>query len=592
MTDTTIATAPAAPAPGTNPAAPKPHPTASLYVGDLNNDVTEGVLFELFNQVGPVASIRVCRDTLTRRSLGYAYVNFHSVVDAERALDTLNNTGIKGRPCRIMWSQRDPSIRKSGVGNIFIKNLDPAIGHKELHDTFSAFGNILSCKVATDEKGGSRGYGFVHFETAEAAESAIQMVNDMMIGTKKVFVGHFRPRKEREQEKETSWTNVYIKNLDSEVSDDKLTEIFSAHGPVSSAVTMRGQDGRPKGFAFVNFDRHEDAVKAVDALHGSTIGSQKLWCGRAQKKAEREAELRKKYEQMKMDRLTKYQGINLYIKNLEDEVNEERLRKEFAAFGDIKSVKIMQDEKAISRGFGFVCFSTPEEANRAITEMNGRVLQGCTKPLYVALHEPREVRRHRLAARVAQGRGKGPRGAVPQTGVPGPIYGYYPGATPQGFVYPQQLIRGGRPTWGPQQAYPNYMAMPMPQASQAPRAAGAVAGTAAPAAPAARGGRAPAGGRGGRAGQSQARPQAPELLLSQLVQYPADQQKMLLGERLYRLIERTQPQLAGKITGMFLDSGWSVEELFELTQQEDKLNAKTQEAVKVLEDAGQVHAEQ
>eukprot|EP00441_Pelagodinium_beii_P039430 CAMPEP_0197633948 /NCGR_PEP_ID=MMETSP1338-20131121/10185_1 /TAXON_ID=43686 ORGANISM="Pelagodinium beii, Strain RCC1491" /NCGR_SAMPLE_ID=MMETSP1338 /ASSEMBLY_ACC=CAM_ASM_000754 /LENGTH=92 /DNA_ID=CAMNT_0043205717 /DNA_START=1 /DNA_END=275 /DNA_ORIENTATION=+ len=83
---------------------------ASLYVGDLHLDVTEAMLYEIFNSVGPVASIRICRDNLSRKSLGYGYVNFHSVGDAERALDTLNYSSIKGRSCRIMWSQRDPSL--------------------------------------------------------------------------------------------------------------------------------------------------------------------------------------------------------------------------------------------------------------------------------------------------------------------------------------------------------------------------------------------------------------------------------------------------------------------------------------------------
>ena len=68
---------------------------------------------------------------------------------AERALDTMNYELIKGRPMRLMWSQRDPSLRKSGVGNVFIKNLDKSIDNKSLYDTFSVFGNILSCKVST-----------------------------------------------------------------------------------------------------------------------------------------------------------------------------------------------------------------------------------------------------------------------------------------------------------------------------------------------------------------------------------------------------------------------------------------------------------
>jgi polyadenylate-binding protein len=280
----------------------------------------------------------------------------------------------------------------------------------------------------------------------------------MLLNDKKVYVGHHISRKvghhilgctlshlfikERQsklEEMRSQFTNLYVKNIDPEVTQDEFVELFARYGSVTSAVVQFDDDGRSKGFGFVNFENHEQAQAAVDGLHDFEYKSRKLFVSRAQKKAEREDELRKTYEAAKQEKMSKYQGVNLYIKNLEDDIDDEKLRGEFEPFGTITSCKVMCDEKGTSKGFGFVCFSSPDEATKAVAEMNNKIIG--TKPLYVSLAQRREVRRQQLESQIAQ-RNQIRLQQAAAAGIPGGYLNgpmYYP---PGPGAYPPQGGRG------------------------------------------------------------------------------------------------------------------------------------------------------
>jgi polyadenylate-binding protein len=92
-------------------------------------------------------------------------------------------------------------------------------------------------------------------------------------------------------------------------------------------------------------------------------------------------------------------GLNLFIKNLDGTIRDERLRKEFQPYGTITSAKVMIEEGR-SKGFGFVCFSSSEEAANAVGAMNGQILG--TKPLYVAIAQRKEDRKAHLTSQYMQ----------------------------------------------------------------------------------------------------------------------------------------------------------------------------------------------
>jgi len=285
--------------------------------------------------------------------------------------------------------------------------------------------------------------------------------------------------------------------------------------------------------------------------------------------------------------MAKFTGVNLYIKNLDDNFDDNKLRGVFDQFGTITSAKVMFDSKGLSKGFGFVCFTTTEEATRAVTEMNGKIVG--SKPLYVALAQRKEVRKAQLEVQFNQrklppqiGRGMPPmyNGAPPM---------FYPiNQPPQQFVYPPQMMpRGGRfpPPYG--QPVPGYVVVTGGRGGQMKG----------------RGGNVMQNNRRGMKQPQQSMPpviphtptdgtngvpqQAPtqQLTSQYLNSLTPEEQKNILGERLYGLIAKkeTDEGLVGKITGMILESSYT-EEMLHLIEDPSALNEKFDEALKVLKE--------
>ncbi|KAF8683713.1 hypothetical protein HU200_044643 [Digitaria exilis] len=597
---------------GSEEAQPAAAAVPALYVGDLHEDVAEEHLFEAFSKIGTVTSVRVCRDNATSRSLRYGYVNYFSRADAVVALEKLNHSLVLDKPIRVMWSNRDPDARRSGVGNIFVKNLSDYVDNASLQELFSKFGDVLSCKVAKNDDGTSRGYGFVQFASQESADAAIENLHGSLFNDRKLHVATFVKKSERSTNNDDKFTNLYMKHLDDDITEELVRLKFSQFGPIVSVKIMRRPDGSSLGFGFVSFQNPESAIKAQETMHGMLIGSKALYVARAQKKEERKQYLQRLHQEKRNEIINKSNESNVYIKNIHEEVDDDALRSRFDEFGSITSSKVMRDDKGISRGFGFVCFSTPEEAKNAVSSMRGVMFYG--KPLYVAIFQRKEERRAKLQQHFAQlARMVGPTNSMIPTGYP---HVYFAPPIPQGpprhgFVYPPLgLSHEWRPNMFPTPPIQQIHSPMMPNSPRHYRSSrGRMRGNMMPlphtvhavnyvthAQPAKEFMSMPthaqprfshpkyfpndvmANGLAIHHGDPVS--SVNDAFNSYLASAPPQEEKNLLGNRLFPLVERHQPELVNKITGMLLELDNS--EVVALLCSSEMLSAKVDECVQLL----------
>ncbi|CAI5758100.1 unnamed protein product [Candida verbasci] len=187
---------------------------ASLYFGNIDPEIDELLMYELFIQFGLVKSLNMPKDKILKTHQGYGFVEFHNMKDAIYTMDILKGVRLYNKPLKlkkidnkstlqsVQQAQAMPFSNESkgellsskyiDVGaRVFVNNLNPLIDSKFLLDTFNKFGKVIRMpQIKYDKEGKSQGFGFVDFQDFEMSDKAIEKLNNSILMNKKVQVSY------------------------------------------------------------------------------------------------------------------------------------------------------------------------------------------------------------------------------------------------------------------------------------------------------------------------------------------------------------------------------------------------------------------
>ena len=192
---------------------------ATIYVGNIDQKVTEEILWELFTQCGPVINIHLPKDKISSDHQGFAFVEFRSEEDADYAIKIMHMIKLYGKPLKVNRATQDKRTQEIGA-NIFVGNLAEDVDEKVLKTIFSSFGVVLSTKIMRDpESGISKHYGFVSFDNFNSSDEAIEKMKGQYISGKPIEVEY-----------------AYKKDTKGEKHGSVAERILAANRPVSLLV--------------------------------------------------------------------------------------------------------------------------------------------------------------------------------------------------------------------------------------------------------------------------------------------------------------------------------------------------------------------
>ncbi|RAL42689.1 hypothetical protein DM860_009196 [Cuscuta australis] len=289
----------------------------------------------------------------------------------------------------ILSGNLPPGFDTSACRSVYVGNIHPQVTELLLQEVFASTGPLEGCKLIRKERSS---YGFVDYYDRNGAALAILGLNGRQLFGQPIKVNWAYASAQREDT--SSHFNIFVGDLSPEITDATLYACFSVYSSCSDARVMWDQkSGRSRGFGFVSFRNQQDAQSAINDLNGKWLGSRQIRCNWATKSAG-SSEEKQMSDAKSVVELTNGssddgaektnedapennpQYTTVYVGNLSPEVTSVDLHRLFHSFGAgvIEDVRVQRD-----KGFGFVRYSSHDDAARAIQLGNARIL--FTKPI-------------------------------------------------------------------------------------------------------------------------------------------------------------------------------------------------------------------
>ncbi|KAJ4287981.1 hypothetical protein N0V90_011996 [Kalmusia sp. IMI 367209] len=185
----------------------------------------------------------------------------------------------QSRPSRSPGSNPAPPNNTVYVGNLYYE-----VTADQLKRVFSRFGEVDTVRVIYDNRGLSRGFGYVEFKNVSDAQSACENL-DMQVFEGRNLVVQFHRPKENSKSRSSDGNYVsnppsktlFIGNMSFEMSDKDLNDLFrDIRNVMDVRVAIDRRTGQPRGFAHADFIDVASASRAKDVLKDKVIYGRQL----------------------------------------------------------------------------------------------------------------------------------------------------------------------------------------------------------------------------------------------------------------------------------------------------------------------------